>query len=124
MIISETTIPAGITALDDTCWHLLYPGEVLVDTGDCIPHFDTEQQAHEEAGRFTSDRLGRPEPHQLDGPCWIATAVCGYRLDEEDAALMHHETAEDALQAALGSEMFIGPDGTLRCSPDCDDCND
>lgn len=118
------TIPGGIAALKDTCWHLVYANGEPVDSGDGVPHFDTEDQAREEAARYTVARLGQPELRTLDAPCWIASAHCGYRLDENNTMLMHHESAGDALKAALDSEMFVGPCGRLHCSPDCDDCPD
>ncbi len=118
-----TTIPTGIKPLSDICWHLVYPGGALVDTGDCIPHFDTEREAAAEASQYAAESLGRPAPQQLSSPCWIAQAVCGYRFDEEgECALVHFESDADALKIALDSEMRIGACGDLHCSADCDEC--
>lgn len=119
--MTTTTSPAAVSTLSQTCWQLLYPNGVQVDTGDSIPHFDTEAEARAEASRYTCT-FGVPAPAQLADRCFVIRARCGYFLDEEGAVRMHHDTAEEAVEAALAHEWVQMPDGTFRCSPDCDDC--
>jgi hypothetical protein len=117
-----TVSPDAIGALANPCWLLAYSNSMPVDTGDSIPHFDTEHAASREAARYQSDRLGTPAPQPLPSPCFLVRARCGYFLDEEGACQMHHETADQAAQAAKDYGWVLLADGTYRCDEDCDEC--
>lgn len=119
-----TTIPAGIAAQDFNCWQLVHPstGHPLSD-GDCEEHFDTEAKAEQRLRQLLADGddIADYDPQELTSPCWIATAACGYRLDEEGSAVMHHDTAEEATKTALDCGFLVSPSGALACSTDCDE---
>lgn len=121
---SELTTPAGIAAFGYKCWEIidLSNGLPIDDHGDGIRHFDSLADANswaEDAG--VQEKGAGVEPREVDAPCWLVTAICGWVLDDELPMQMHHATAEEALRAALDSDMTIASGG-LICSPDCDDC--
>ncbi len=115
-----TIIPTGIAALDHNCWELVHrdTGRTVDLDGDGDRHFDSQAEA--ESWGETLDGF-RMHARELPEPCWVATAICGWRLDDELPMVMHHATANEALKAALDCEMKAVPAG-LICSPDCDGC--
>jgi hypothetical protein len=118
MTTKTVEIPKGIDSFPHTCRMLVYANGVVVDTGDVIPHFKTEEKAAEEAAWYTAPEWGTPTPVQPDGPCFEALARCGHVLDEDDLA-SHHPSAEEALSAAKDADWLVR-EGVLWCSPDCD----
>lgn len=119
--MSIEVLPQGVTHLDAPCWHVVNQDGEPDDTGDGIPHYDTEDEA---VARIAVLPEGTPagwswraEPVS-DEPCVVATCTkCGYRF-EEDVMAMHHESVEEAAEAVLESgEWKIGPSG-IRC-PGC-----
>lgn len=115
----------AISAYSFTCWQLLYPNGVEVDSGDGIPHFDTEREALEATPGYAIDGgFGTPAPQILASPCFVVRARCGYLLDEEGSMVMHHGSAEEAAKSAEAYGWKLLPSGEYRCSDDCDDCGD
>jgi hypothetical protein len=118
-------IPTGIAANAFNCWELIDRDNDLPvdDHGDGIRHFDSSADAQswgEDTG--AAEKGAGVEPREQSGPCWIVTAICGWKLDDELPMVMHHATAEEALQAALDNDMRLSASGGLICDPDCDDC--
>jgi hypothetical protein len=106
-----------MTTTETACYQLVYSNGEPVDTGDCIPHFLTLEEAVESAARYKVDRLGTPKPEQLSVPCVdISCSDCGYVLDEDDAMNYHFQPdeIEDSLQAW---EWKV--DGDKHLCPEC-----
>lgn len=129
--MSTKTAPAGTTALTYTCWELVHADGQATEHGDGVPHFRGGEEARAAAPQYATAPAWRaangadsPVPRQLHGPCFIAIARCGYKLDEDGTMEMHHASAEDAYRAAIDCEFIDEEDGTLRCSLDCDECGE
>lgn len=123
--MAETTIAVGIAAQTFNCWELIDRdnGLPVDDHGDGIRHFDSFADAQSWGEDTGAAKKGAgAEPREQPGPCWIVTAICGWKLDDELPMVMHHTTAEEAHRAALDNDMRISPNGGLICDPNCDDC--
>lgn len=121
---TQLTIPAGIAALGHNCWEIidLSNGLPIDDHGDGIRHFDSLADADSWAEATGAKTKGAGvELREMDAPCWLATAICGWVLDDELPMQMHHTTAEETLRAVLDNDMKVASGG-LICTPDCDDC--
>jgi hypothetical protein len=109
------------------CWELAYANGVEVDTGDHIPHYDSEAKAAAAAKTYKC-RLGTPTPRQLDYVCvTIGCSCCGYTYDEDDTTVVHFESLDKAREAvAKWDGWTVAEDGTAKCQPctagECDEC--
>lgn len=119
-----TTAFAGTGQHAYICWGLVYAnGEAAVGP-DYEPHYRTEREATADAPHHAHHTLGVPTPTRLDAACFVAVARCGYVFDEENTTGVHFDSAEDAYRAAVDSGLKDMGDGTLMCSPDCDECTE
>jgi hypothetical protein len=125
---TDTKIPNGVTAQPHNCWELIYPATGLpVETSDGTRHFDSRDHAEQWADGMSEN--GEPGANgltlrEMAAPCWIVTAICGWKLDEELPMVMHHDSADEALRAALDSGMKVSPNGGLVCDESCEECMD
>jgi hypothetical protein len=116
--------PAGTVELEYICWELARANGSPVEGHEVVPHFQSEEEARRFAPEYASPTGEVPVPKQLDDPCYLAVARCGYTFDQENTAEMHHVSAEEAYRCAIDSEFIDEEDGTLRCSLDCDECGE
>ncbi len=71
------------TTLHAACFELVYANGEPVDTGDCIPHYATRDQATAAAHHYRIPSLGTPTPHELDRPCVVLSCDgCGTSPDD------------------------------------------
>jgi hypothetical protein len=105
------------------CWELVYGNGAEVDTGDCVPHYRSEDEAAKEAGVYTLPSLGVPLPRQLDHPC-VEVASCGC-CDEQfgEDAVEHFDSQAEADQAVKDAGWVQAEDGALTCNVCLDDCD-
>jgi hypothetical protein len=116
--------PDAITEVDGPCWVLRLANgkEEIGDWRDSHYASDTE------AAKAAADMVGEDEPvhHipvRLPARCWVATAVCGYRYDEDDEGV-YHDDDPDSLMAALRSDDWKSVEGGgMTCGSDaCAPC--
>lgn len=97
------------------CYELWYPslGEP-VDTGDCIPHFETAADAAADAAKlYTHSGLETPVPRQRDHPCvTVECSKCGSEFDA-DGEYTHFDNTENAAADATFSGWRITTEGWL-----------
>jgi hypothetical protein len=101
--------------LSSPCYELWFPSiNEQVDTGDCVPHFDTLESATAAATeRYSCADLGTPTPRLLDHPCVeISCKECG---DDPDDEVCHYPNQEHADEAAEFAEWRRVDDGWLCC---------
>lgn len=109
------------------CWVLVFSDGTDLDTGDCIPHYATEEEAAEEASTYTSPGLGTPKPRQLDNPCFeISGCVCCGESFGDNYGGEHFDSRADAEKGAENTGWVLAEDGTATCDEcvkGCD-CNE
>lgn len=95
----------SITQTDTPCWHLIHTdgpakgGSFETDTAG-EAHYSTQNEAQ----ATTRDEDAALEPRLVaDTGCFtVKCGQCDYVLDEDDGAVHHHPTREDAMTAAMG----------------------
>ncbi|TMR27361.1 hypothetical protein [Actinomadura geliboluensis] len=113
-------IPANLItrAYKTPCFELRYSSGAAVDTGDCIPHYDTAAAARADAADFTSPDRDVPTPHPRRQACvTIGCNCCGALLDEDDGYVTHFPDVDVALDYARNASWLITDDGAW-----CDSC--
>lgn len=112
----------SITQTDTPCWHLIHTdgptvGEPFERDTAGEAHYSTKEEA-QGAAEIEEYAL---EPRQVaDTGCFTAKcAQCDYVLDEDDGAVHHHPSREDAVKAALGGEWSERGDDLIcpNCKP-------
>lgn len=128
---SEAKLPVrnlpAVTQSETPCWTLVHADGRPVGFEDTEPHFDNEEQARRAAPSYVRDEDDdRPAPttKQFNYRCFLATAECGYRYDEEGEGIEHHDDRDRLISTLLDAGWKAGPDGSMGCGEDsCDDCS-
>jgi hypothetical protein len=99
------------------CFELRYGDGEPVDTGDCVPHYRTRDEALQAAAGYAGAGRCEPAPHRLAAPCvsGVTCVICG---SADDDFVSHFENAEQARRYARESGWLVGGDGTAAC-PGC-----
>lgn len=114
-IPAAATIRDGLSREPEPCW------ELVDDNGRTAPeagHFQTEAAATNAAEDWHDPVNTSLRPNA----CWTATAVCGYRYDEEDEGTVHFATRDEAAMVVLGNDWRVRG-GVLLCPDEhCEEC--
>jgi hypothetical protein len=106
------------------CWTLVYGNGAELDTGDCIPHYPTEERAGLEAPPHRLPDLGLPVPRQLDQPCFeISGCGCCEADFGDNYGGEHFESREQADKAVRDAGWEMAEDGSVRCDECIKDCD-
>lgn len=90
-----------ITTGREPCYELRYTNGSTVDTGDCEPHFGTEDAARAPASDYGIEGWGIPEPHRRTLPCvTLPCSRCDELLGADDGGGWHFDTKQAATESA------------------------
>lgn len=114
-----------ITTLPQPCWELRCPDGSVFDGGnDGAPHFDTEDDAAQEADERASAwpevyTVGELTPRRLAAPCYtVACNECKRSTESDSFLLMHYPGVAEAVAEAREFDFFVDGQGNAWC----DDC--
>lgn len=105
-----------IRMLPSPCYELHYPNGEPVDTGDFIPHYESEDKARTEGAIYTIDRgtCGPPVPQKRPSACVSVQCNGCDSLVGEDDWVSHFGEAQEALDYARESDWQV-TDEALWC---------
>ena len=111
MTTTPETEHVSIVTTSEPCWVVFVDGREKDHYGGGTGHF-TRAEADDEL-----DNDETVSPKQLNKPCiTIACAQCGdpYDLDNDERAIYHFDTAEQALADVVGTDWTVR-DGNAYC---------
>jgi hypothetical protein len=111
----------AIRSNDHPCWVLREADGSDLDDGYEISHYSSRENAQAAADNWGTE-CPAPHPVQLDQPCLVAAALCGYLFGTDGDGIEHHDDPQVLLDAAIEAGWRHGPDGTLLCNGDDCDC--